>query len=137
MVILGECEERQKLEQLAQEMDISTKVYMPGFDSNPFKYMKKCDVFVLSSRYEGLPGALIQAMVFGKPIVATDCPGGVREILQDGKWGAIVPLDDPEAMAEAILEGLENRLPDPSPRALDFASGRIVEEYLLLMDLKE
>jgi glycosyltransferase involved in cell wall biosynthesis len=135
LVILGEGEEREKLQKLAHQLNISDKVDLPGFDPNPFKYMKRADVFVLSSRFDALPGVLLQAMALGTPVVATDCPGGVREILEDGKWGAIVPLDDLPALAEAILKGLRGELPDPTPRAADFAVEKIVDQYLKLMGL--
>jgi len=136
LVILGQGEERQKLVRLAHQLGIDDKVDFPGFDPKPYRYMKRADVFVLSSRFEGLPGVLIQAMALGKPVVTTDCPGGVREILEDGKWGAIVPVGNAERMAEAILAGLAGKLPDPSARARDFSVERSVERYLEVLELK-
>ncbi len=135
LLILGEGEERPNLERFIAELGISDKVDLPGFDPNPFKYMKRADVFVLPSRFEGLPGALLQAMALGTPVVATDCPGGNREILEDGKWGALVPVGDSTRMAEAILDGINKRLPDPSPRAQDFSVEKSVNQYLNLIGL--
>ena len=133
LLILGEGEDRPILERKVRALGLEGKVDMPGFDPNPFKYMKRAAVFVLPSRFEGLPGVLIQAAALSVPIVATDCPGGSKEILEDGKWGALVPLEDPIAMAKAIERGLRGELPDPSPRAQDFAAEKVVEQYLTLL----
>ena len=107
VVILGEGEERERLRQLSEELGVAREVDFPGFDPNPYRWMKKAAVFVLSSRWEGLPGVLIEALALGTPVVATDCPSGPREILEDGKWGGVVPVGDAKAMAEAILETIE------------------------------
>jgi glycosyltransferase involved in cell wall biosynthesis len=108
LVILGEGEDRQDLEALVKELGLSQYVYMPGFVENPFAYMKKSSVFVLSSLWEGLPNVLIQAMIVGTPVVATDCPSGPKQILENGKWGKLVPVGDVQEMASAILDVLEN-----------------------------
>lgn len=81
---------------------LEDRVEFIGFDSNPFRIIARTDVFVLASRWEGLPGALIQALALGVPVIATDCPGGSREVLQDGKCGRLVPVEDPQSLAEAI-----------------------------------
>ena len=88
LVILGEGTERASLTALAASLGIGQAVEFVGFRSNPFAYMSNADVFVLSSRYEGSPNVLIQAMACGTPVVSTDCPGGSREILEHGKWGS-------------------------------------------------
>jgi glycosyltransferase involved in cell wall biosynthesis len=75
---------------------------LPGFEPNPFAYMSKAAVFVLSSRYEGLPAVLIQAMACGIPVVATDCPSGPAEILDSGRYGRLVPVGDAERLAKAL-----------------------------------
>jgi glycosyltransferase involved in cell wall biosynthesis len=136
LVILGEGEERQQLERKIKQLGLEGKVDLPGFDPNPFKYMCQADVFVLPSRVEGLPGVLIQAMALGTPVVATDSPGGSSEILENGKWGVLVPLDDVAAMAQAIERGLRGELPDPTPRGMDFAVEKIVDQYLRLLALE-
>ena len=112
LVVLGEGPLRSELETLVSELGLSDAVSMPGFDKNPFRYMARADVFALSSRFEGLPGVLIQAMACGAPPVATACPSGPEEIISDpGGNGLLVPVDDPEALAGAI-----SRLLDASPR---------------------
>lgn len=108
LVILGEGEDRPALEALVSELGIEDAVWLPGFVANPFAYMSKASVFVLSSAWEGLPGALIQAMACGAPVVATDCESGPREILQGGRFGRIVPVGDPESMANAIEGALSD-----------------------------
>jgi len=112
-------------------------VSMPGFVENPFAYMRAADLFVLSSASEGLPNALIQAMACGTPVVSTDCPTGPNEILQDGKWGRLVPVGDAEALASAMAAALD----DPSPpdvrtRAADFSVDKAVDAYLDALGLK-
>ncbi|PWH19528.1 MAG: glycosyl transferase [Anaerolineae bacterium] len=135
LVILGEGPERSNLLNLIDELGLQGKVDLPGFDPNPFPYLKQADVFVLSSRFEGLPGVLIQAMALGTPVIATDCPGGVREILEDGKWGAIVPVGDAAKMAEKIMQGLQGNLPIPTQRGRQFSVEQAVSDYLNLLGL--
>lgn len=103
LMILGEGQERPKLEALARDLGIEKHVALPGFARNPYNYMKHASVFVLSSRREGLPTVLIEAMALGTPVVSTDCRSGPREILEGGKWGTLVPCGDPEELAKAIL----------------------------------
>jgi glycosyltransferase involved in cell wall biosynthesis len=109
LVILGEGEERPKLEALAKELGIGEDVDLPGFVDNPYKYMARASLFVLSSRYEGLPNVLIEALACGTPVVSTDCPSGPREILMNGKGGLLVPVGNAEKMATAILKLLRDK----------------------------
>jgi len=106
LVILGKGEERPRLEALVRELDLEKDVALPGFVDNPYKYMKHAAVFVLSSRWEGLPTVLIEAMACGTPVVTTDCPSGPREILEEGKYGALVPVGDARELAKAIMKAL-------------------------------
>jgi glycosyltransferase involved in cell wall biosynthesis len=115
LIILGDGEERELLEALAHQLNIQDKVHFPGIILNPMMFMKKASVFVLSSKWEGLPGALIQALACGCPVVSTDCPSGPFEILDGGKYGRLVPVGDVEAMAMAIedvLNGEYQTLPE-------------------------
>lgn len=106
LVILGEGEERPALERLIHQLNLQEWVWMPGFEQNPFKYMRRASVFVLSSRREGLPNSLIEAMACGCPVVSTSCPSGPDEILEGGKYGELVPVEDADALAQAILKVL-------------------------------
>ncbi|MEF8823758.1 MAG: glycosyltransferase [Desulfohalobiaceae bacterium] len=102
LLILGEGPERQKLERQAEELGLGDRVHLPGFDANPYAYLARADLFVLSSRFEGSPNVLKEALALGTPVVATDCRSGPREILKDGRYGPLVPVDDPKSLAEAM-----------------------------------
>jgi glycosyltransferase involved in cell wall biosynthesis len=131
LVILGEGALMDALVQLAKDLGIGDRVHFTGFVDDPFVAMKAADLFVLSSRSEGLPGVLIQAMACGTPVVSTDCPTGPREILENGRWGRLVPVGDPGAMADAILATLAERShPAVTTRAQDFSEDRAIEQYL-------
>ena len=132
LVILGVGPERENLLELADGLNVSQHVDLPGFDVNPFAYMSRASVFVLSSRYEGFPNVLVQAMACGTPVVSTDCRSGPREILEDGKWGHLVPVGDWRAMAEAIMDTLDNPIPSGQliARASDFSADASIDRYL-------
>ncbi len=102
LVILGQGPERGRLESLIQELGVEQEVSLPGFDNNPYAYMARSAVFALSSRSEALSLVLIEALFLGVPIVSTNCEWGPGEILQNGKYGRLVPVGDPQAMADAI-----------------------------------
>lgn len=108
LVVLGEGSGRLTLPELAEDLGIAEHVDFPGFVDNPFSYMSKADVFVLSSLFEGSPNVIVQAMACGTPVVSTDCPSGPREILQDGALGRLAPVGDWEALGQAILEALDS-----------------------------
>lgn len=134
LLILGEGEDRRKLEQIAGELGVTADVSLPGFVDNPFCYMRRARLFVLSSRWEGLPGVLIQAMASGTPVVSTDCPTGPREILENGRWGRLVPVGDATALGEAMDDALkERKRPIVSLRANDFGEKKAVDLYLRLL----
>lgn len=109
LIILGDGPERESLEVEAQRLGMAARVWMPGFVDNPFAHMRQASAFVLSSRREGLPNVLIQAMACQTPVVATRCPSGPEEILENGRLGALVEVGDAQAMAAAILDILEGR----------------------------
>lgn len=132
LMILGEGEDRVKLESLTRELEIETEVSFPGFVDNPFQYMKRASVFVLSSKWEGMPNALLQAMACGTPVVSTNCKTGPAEILENGTWGKLVSVGDVEALSSAIREALQGKIKSPSKAILESRYGidTIVEEYL-------
>jgi glycosyltransferase involved in cell wall biosynthesis len=131
LMILGEGPERPGLEALVAGLGLSEQVMLPGFASNPFAYMARAGVFVLSSAWEGMPGALIQAAACGVPVVATDCESGPREVLQGGRYGRLVPVGDPAALAEAILTTLERpRTAVPFEAVERFTRSAAVSGYL-------
>ena len=124
LLILGEGPERQNLERQAERLGLRDRVHLPGFDPNPYAYMARADLFVLSSRFEGSPNALKEALALGTPVVATDCRSGPGQILQNGRYGPLVPVEDPQALAEAMEQGLAS---PPDRQALP----RAVSKYTL------
>jgi glycosyltransferase involved in cell wall biosynthesis len=136
LVILGEGRQRAELAALAKKLGVSADVDMPGFVDNPYQYMARASVFALTSLYEGLPGALIQALACGCPVVSTDCPGGSAEILENGKYGRLVPVQHNRELADAIRLTLDSS-PDPEQlkaRAALFSTDNATRQYLDLMD---
>ncbi len=136
LLILGEGENRAELEGLVSELELSDCVSLPGFVDNPYAYMSRAAVFVLSSAWEGLSNVLVEAMACGAPIVATDCKYGPAEILDHGKYGSLVPVGDVEGLANSILQAL-NGTEDRSRfrhRAQDFSLESAVQQYLDLFE---
>lgn len=109
LMLLGDGEERPRLEALIAELGLTEDVRIMGFLTNPYPYYAAASLFVLSSLWEGLPAVLLEAMVFGLPIVSTDCPSGPRELLDAGRLGALVPVEDPNALVRAMLAALPAR----------------------------
>jgi len=135
LLILGEGRERTKLEMLAQSLGVADAVALLGFTPNPFPYMVRAAAFVLSSAWEGSPGALIEAMACGCPVVSTNCPSGPAEILDNGLYGPLVPVGDSDALAQAMLTVLTQRPPPErlQDRAAAFSVGRVANRYLKVL----
>jgi glycosyltransferase involved in cell wall biosynthesis len=114
LLILGEGKERGRLTQLVSRLGLEGRVELPGFVADPYPYLARARVLVLSSRREGLGNVLVEAFAVGTPVVATDCPGGVRALLDQGRLGALVPVGDDRALVEAIAAAISTR-PDPAP----------------------
>jgi glycosyltransferase involved in cell wall biosynthesis len=137
LLILGEGEERARLEALITELRLTDDVALPGFSENPYACLSRAAAFVLSSRWEGLPTVLIEALACGCPVIATDCPSGPREILCGGDYGTLVPVGDVEAMSEAMGRALEapRRSAALTEHASRYSVERAVSQYLGLLDL--
>jgi glycosyltransferase involved in cell wall biosynthesis len=133
LMILGEGEDRGLLMKLIADLRLSSDVALPGFEKNPFAYMQRSAVFVLSSLWEGFGNVLVEAMALGTPVVSTNCPSGPAEILEEGRWGKLVPVGNPTAMAQAILDTLSSPMRDARSRARDFSVDRIVDSYLSVL----
>jgi glycosyltransferase involved in cell wall biosynthesis len=134
LVILGEGPLRGDLKAQAARLGLAADVSMPGFEPNPFRFMSRCAVFVLSSLHEGSPNVLVQALACGAPVVATDCPSGPREILNGVATGRLVPTRDPVAMAEAMKGFLNADLVRPQQLRLDRFSYRTSAAAYLALD---
>lgn len=134
LMILGEGELRPELEALVDELGLNDSVALPGFVDNPYAYMAHASVFALSSFWEGLPTVLIEAVGIGTPVVSTDCKSGPREILDGGKYGILVPVQDSDALASGILDAMESpRRPLPDEVALQYQPDAVVDRYLEIM----
>ena len=108
LIIMGDGPMRSELQALINKLGLSDVVCLLGYVENPLKYFARADVFVLSSHVEGLPNVLVEAMMCGCTAVSTDCPTGPREVLQGGKYGYLVPMRDPIAMAAGIERALDS-----------------------------
>ncbi len=135
LIIFGEGPHRERLEALTQELGIAAATSLPGFTQNPYAAMRHASLLALSSRWEGLPTVLIEAMACGCPVVATDCPSGPRTVLGSGKWGPLVAVGDDDALAKAILKTLAEPLPAAAgeARAASFSYERAVTAYTQLL----
>lgn len=111
LLILGEGPDRAKLEAQVARLGLGDRVRLPGHTLNPLRYFARADVFALSSRVEGMPNVLVEAMMCGCTVVATDCPTGPRELLQEGRYGYLVRPRDPAAIADGIVAALDRPIP--------------------------
>ncbi len=133
LIILGEGEDRPALEALIAELGLHGDVSLPGIANAP-AYMARSSLFALSSAWEGLPTVLIEAMAVGTPVVSTDCPSGPREILQEGRLGALVPVGDAPALASAMERALDHADPPlPADALTAFTLDAAVDHYLRLI----
>lgn len=134
LYIIGDGEEREKLEEEIKRLKLEKNIIIKGFDKNPYKWMKNAELFVLSSRGEGLPTVLIEALACETPIVSTDCKCGPSEILNNGEYGVLVSVENSEALKEGIKkillnEKLKKELKEKSlKRALDFSNEKIIKQ---------
>ncbi|MCO6442396.1 MAG: glycosyltransferase [Nitrococcus mobilis] len=133
LVILGEGSDRRALVALSAELGIGEDVDLVGYVANPYAWMAKVELFVLSSIWEGSPNVLTEAMACGTPAVATDCPSGPRELFADGRYGPLVPVGDAAAMAAAMGRVLDSPPPAGMLReavreySVDVSAGRYLK----------
>lgn len=133
LLILGEGDKRKHLEELILKLGLQDMVSLPGFVNNPYVYMKNAAVFVLSSRREGLPNVLIEAMACGTPVVSTNCVSGPREILEDGKYGTLVNVGDVMALADAINNVLNTNMKVNYSALSKFTEDNVINEYIKIL----
>lgn len=146
LYIFGDGELRYELQKLIKNLGLKNIVFLMGFDSNPYQYLKTADLFVFASNHEGFPNALLEAMACNLPIVTTNCPSGPNEILEAEigydyqeklltKYGILVPRNSEKQMIEAIVCMMENEAyyenckASMATRILDFEKEKILEEF--------
>ena len=135
LVLLGEknatAAGKGDIHSLIEGAGVTEDVALLGYDPNPIRYMARADLFLLSSRFEGFPNVLLEAVAAGCPVVSTDCPSGPFELLDGGRYGRLVPVGDPEAMAAAILASLDEPHDKAAlrARAALFDFDRSIEAY--------
>ncbi len=135
LILLGEGALRSQLETQIEALGLQDEVALPGFEPNPYPYMKCAAAFVLSSRWEALPTVLIEAMACGCQSIGTRCPYGVEEILADGEFGQLVPVEDAITLAQAMKTAIDSPISPEAIRlrAADFSVDRAVDLYLALI----
>lgn len=138
LVILGEGPLRAELEALVTQLNLVGRVLLPGFVMDPYPWFRSADLFVLSSLWEGFGNVIVEAFECGLPVVSTNCPSGPAEILENGRFGKLVPVSDSTALAFAMEESLNSNHDRAAlmRRAEDFSVRKISDEYLAYMFLK-
>jgi glycosyltransferase involved in cell wall biosynthesis len=137
LIMLGDGPMRDELETLIEQQELSEIVKLVGFQSNPLKYYKRADVFVLSSYVEGLPNVLVEAMMCGCTPVSTNCPTGPREVLQNEQYGYIVPMRDPLNMARGIEKALDAPIDKTKLKegVFEFTEEKVFSRYVEALNL--
>jgi glycosyltransferase involved in cell wall biosynthesis len=134
LVIVGEGNQRAHLERLGCDLGIDDKLLFPGALDNPYAVLAGASLHVLSSRWEGYPNVLLEALALGVPVVATDCPHGPRELLEGGRYGRLVPVGDANALASAMIAELTQPRPGRESVVASHNPGIIACGYLSLLD---
>lgn len=136
LLILGDGGGRARLQALSAELGITADVDLPGFQANPYPFLARADLFVLSSRWEGSPNVLTEALALGTPVVATDCPSGPHELLDGGRYGPLVPVGDVAALGKAVAATLDQPLPPERLEAAvaDYTQATSAERYLEVLE---
>jgi glycosyltransferase involved in cell wall biosynthesis len=135
LFILGDGPEKNTLKKRVKALGMSERIYFMGFQKNPYQFLSRADIFVLSSRYEGLPMVLLESLACGVPVIATDCESGPREILEGGRVGLLIPKEDTGALAGAMSEMLKNREQRKKfailgkRKAKEFSIEKIIKQY--------
>ena len=138
LIILGKYKPNSKyflkLNQIINDANMSKRIKFVGFQANPFKYLSRADLFVLTSKYEGMPSSIIQAMACGCNIVSVNCQSGPKEILENGKYGSLLKTRDSSELSKLILYRIDNKLPKDKlmKRARYFNIDNTINRYLSL-----
>lgn len=136
LIIIGEGPFKKSLEKLVSDLELSNKVSFLGWKKNPFSILRNCDLFVLSSSFEGFGNVLVEAMACKLPVISTDCISGPSEILDNGEYGVLTPVEDSNSLAKEIMNLLQDEKLRESfankseSRAEEFSSKKITEQYI-------
>jgi glycosyltransferase involved in cell wall biosynthesis len=133
LLILGEGPDRSRIENTVRELGMENDVALPGFERNPYRFMRRSAVFALSSAWEGFGVVLVEALAIGLPVVSTNCTYGPSEILENGKHGTLVPVGDHEAMARGLLQAIRNPPRSNANHVQQFTIASVAAEYLRLI----
>jgi len=136
LIIIGEGECREKLEEKVSELGLQKYVDFLGFQENPYPFVLRADLFVLSSQWEGFPNVILEALALGRNVVSTDCHAGPAEILSGIGGCNLVPVGDPEKLSNAILEKLNEKLDtrEADDRLQEYDIKTVSQRYIELMD---
>ncbi|MBE9221485.1 glycosyltransferase [Cyanobacterium stanieri LEGE 03274] len=136
LMILGQGPEKKKLNDLINQLNLKEDIILQGFVENPYAYMKKATMLVLSSQWEGLPTVLIESLAVGTSVVSTNCPSGPEEILDHGKYGTLVPILDVKLLSEAILDILSGEIKSIDTEWLEqFTLAKVTQQYVDLFSV--
>lgn len=135
LIIIGDGTLQEELTQQIKMSGYEDDIDLAGFSVNPFSFMSNADLLVLSSRYEGLPNTLIEALACGVPSVATDCKSGPRDIFDNGKFGLLVPVGDEVQMATAMKQTLDSPIDRNilKERGAEYTLDKSIDAYLVHM----
>lgn len=139
LIILGEGGDRPSLERLIHELELEENVLMPGFDANPYRWLSRANIFVLSSLWEGSPNALTEALALAVPSISTRCPSGPNETLAEGRYGSLIEIGNIEEMAKAIIQTLKSPLPanDLKEAVAEYKDNISAKHYLNLLEVSD
>lgn len=130
LAIIGDGELRCNLERKVADLGLEQNIKFLGYKSNPFAYMARSNLLVVSSVREGFSNVIVESLALGIPVVSTNCNSGPVEILEDGKWGVLVPVGDVQSLAQEILKVLNDPPSFCNLRAYDFSHDRVVQNYI-------
>lgn len=139
LIVLGDGSMRRELQELIESLGLQERVKLMGYVENPLKYFSRASIFVLSSHVEGLPNVLVEAMLCGCTPVATDCPTGPREVLQGGRFGYLVPVGDPIALAAGIVKAIERPLTATqlAEAVTPFSAANVLRQHFTLLGIPD
>ena len=139
MLIIGEGSEKENIENYIRNNDLENYVKLLGYKSNPWKYLSRSNLFVLSSIWEGFGNVIVESMFLGIPVISTSCKSGPSEILANGKYGKLFNIRDYNKLSELILneiasKDLENSSNIAKKRSEDFSIDKITESYIKYLE---